>query len=33
MLKIIEERFPDAEEADIQEVLTYHTAKLIEEDL
>ena len=33
MLKVIEERFPDVEEADIQEVLAYYTAKLIEGDL
>jgi hypothetical protein len=33
MLKVIEERFPDVEGADIQEVLAYHTAKLIEENL
>jgi len=33
MLKVIEERFPDVEEAHIQEVLAYHTAKLIEEGL
>lgn len=33
MLKVIEERFPDVEEADIQEILAYHTATLTEEDL
>jgi hypothetical protein len=33
MLKVTEERFPYVEEADIQEVVAYHTAKLIEEDL
>lgn len=33
MLKVIQERFPDVEEADIQDVFAYHAAKLIEEDL